>query len=296
MRIMTAVGATLWAALACGPAAGPVAQTQVTPSSAAPAVEITFLDVGQGDAVLIRAPEGQTALVDAGSDAPLDALSALGVESLDLLVATHPHADHIGGMVDVLSRLPVRFFMDNGQAHTTATYRNLLATLERLQDVTYLAADPRTVGLGSVALDVLPLPPLDVEHNNRSIAIVLRFGAFAAFLSGDSETEELAWLVSRGAVPDVVLLKAAHHGSDNGITAPFLERARPEVVVISVGGDNGYGHPGRAALAAYAAGTPEVYRTDVHGAVTIRGFADGRHEVVLDAVAARIAGRSARVR
>jgi len=294
-RMLAAVIATLWIALACGPPAGSAPQAQVTQSSASP-VEVTFLDVGQGDAVLIRAPTGQAALIDAGTEAPLGALAALGVESLDLLVATHPHADHIGGMVEVLSQLPVRFFMDNGQTHTTATYRNLLATLDRLPNVTYLAPEPRTVSLGSVALDVLPLPPLHVEHNNRSIGIAVRFGAFVAFLSGDSETEELDWFVSQGVVPDVVLLKAPHHGSDDGITTAFLEHARPEVVVISVGGDNGYGHPGRDALVAYASAGSEVYRTDVHGAVTIRGFADGRHEVVWDALARWLPRRSAESR
>jgi len=243
-----------------------------------PAVEITFLDVGQGDAVLVRAPDGRTALIDAGVDAPLEALQARHVDRIDLLVATHPHADHIGGMRDVLSAVPVRFYMDNGQAHTTATYRNLLATLQRRTDVGYLAAEPRTVSLGAVVLEVLPLPRLDVTHNNRSIGIVLEFGSFLAFFSGDSEVEELEWFVSRGVVPDVTLLKAAHHGSDDAVTEAFLERARPEVVVISVG-DNAYGHPHRRALAAYGAHAEEIYRTDLDGSVTVRAYEDGRYEV-----------------
>lgn len=80
-------------------------------------------------------------------------------------------------------------------------------------------------------------------------------------------------------MPNVTLLKAAHHGSDNGFTGDFLEHARPELVVISVGGANGYGHPARAALAAYEAYAREVYRTDLHGTVTVRGYQDGRHQV-----------------
>ncbi|MGE0158581.1 MAG: ComEC/Rec2 family competence protein [Gemmatimonadales bacterium] len=266
------------AASACAAPGGSAVPEQQDAAANPAAVEITFLDVGQGDAVLLRAPEGQTALVDAGSDAPLAALRALAVERVDLLVATHPHADHIGGMSDVLAAVPVRFFMDNAQPHTTATYRNLLATLERRTDVTYLAAEPRTVELGSVALEVLPLPPMSENLNNRSIAIVVRFGAFVAFLSGDSETEELEWLVGQDVVPDVTLLKAAHHGSDNGVTARFLERARPEVVVISVGA-NDYGHPGRNALAAYATYARTIHRTDRDGGVTVRGYEDGRFEI-----------------
>jgi beta-lactamase superfamily II metal-dependent hydrolase len=267
-----------WLCLAPGASTGQ--QRVVATAGAAPAVEITFLDVGQGDAVLVRAPEGATALIDAGSDAPLAALRAWGVDRIDLLIATHPHADHIGGMRGVLSAVPVRFYMDNGQAHTTVTYRNLLATLERRTDVGYLAAEPRTVSLGSVALEVLPLPPLDVDHNNRSIGIVLRFGSFLAFFSGDSEIEELEWLVARGVVPDVTLLKAPHHGSNDAVADAFLARARPEVVVVSVG-RNAYGHPGGRALRTYRAHAMEIYRTDLHGSVTLRAYEDGRYEVRL---------------
>jgi beta-lactamase superfamily II metal-dependent hydrolase len=267
-----------WIVAACLAPVGSAAQQGGVADGVAAAVEITFLDVGQGDAVLVRAPDGRTALIDAGTEAPLDALRASGVERIELLVATHPHADHIGGMRDVLTALPVRFYMDNGQAHTTATYRDLLAILERRTDVGYLAAEPRTVSLGSVSLEVLPLPPLDVSHNNRSIGIVLRFGRFLAFFSGDSEIDELEWFVARDVVPDVTLLKAAHHGSDDAVTAAFLARARPEVVVVSVG-ENAYGHPHRRALETYRARAAEIYRTDLDGSVTVRGYEDGRYEV-----------------
>lgn len=279
MRSLAAFFCSLWVAAACAAQSGPATERG---SSDTPAVEITFLDVGQGDAVLIRAPTGQTALVDAGGDGPMRALARRGVTGIDLLVATHPHADHIGGMVDVLSALPVRFYMDNGQPHTTVTYRNLLATLERRADVTYLAAEPRTVSLGNVTLEVLPLPALDVAHNNRSIALVLRFGAFVAFLSGDSEIEELEWLLARDAVPDVALLKAAHHGSGDAVNAAFLERARPEVVVISVGDANAYGHPHADALARYEAHAQSIYRTDRDGDVIVRGYEDGRYDVTTE--------------
>jgi competence protein ComEC len=130
-----------------------------------------------------------------------------------------------------------------------------------------------------------------VEHNNRSIGLMVRFGAFQAFLSGDSEAEELAWFLEHDAVPDVTLLKAAHHGSDNGLTAAFLERARPEVVVVSVG-NNGYGHPMPGALDAYASYAREVYRTDLHGAVTVHGHRDGSYEVITEAGEAAARGRA----
>lgn len=111
-------------------------------------LRVTFLDVGQGDAVLLQAPEGQTALVDAGRGDVVPLLREMGVEQIDLLVATHPHADHIGGMAGVIQSMPVRFYMDNGQPHTTATYRRLVAALEARPEITYLEAVPRTISLG----------------------------------------------------------------------------------------------------------------------------------------------------
>ena len=244
------------------------------------ALRIVFLDVGQGDAVLIQAPEGQTALVDAGPRNVVPLLRQLGVERIDLLVATHPHADHIGGMAQVIESLPVRFYMDNGDPHTTQTYQSLLAALDSRPDITYLEAVPRTISLGSASIEVLPLLPRGTAGlNDRSVALVVSFGDFKAFLSGDSEVRQLSHLVGQRAVPDVALLKAAHHGSDNGFTREFLRAAAPEVVVISVG-RNGYGHPRPEALAAYTSAGAAVMRTDMHGQVEVLGYGDGRYDVV----------------
>lgn len=243
-------------------------------------VEITFLDVGQGDAVVIRSPEGRTAMVDAGPGNPLRYLRRMGVESIDLLVASHPHADHIGGMTDVLTARPVRAFMDNGDPHTTDTYLRLIGTLQRLGDVTYLEAVPRTISLGSVTLEVLPLPPRNGDHNNRSVGLVLRHGDFSAFLSGDSEEPELEFWVDAGVVPNVTLLKAPHHGSEDGFTYRFLETARPEVAVVSVGARNPYGHPRPEAMTAFGSVAEHVMRTDLDGHVTVVGFPDGTYRIL----------------
>jgi competence protein ComEC len=263
------------------------------PAQVGESIRITFLDVGQGDAVLIRSPEGQTALVDAGWSSPVTSLRALDVDEIDLLVATHPHADHIGGMVDVINSIPVHFYMDNGQTHTTATYEGLASTLQQRTDITYLIAEPRSISLGSVEIEVLPLLPIaSTDFNNRSIGLVVRYGDFSAFLSGDSEVEELSSWVRRGVVPDVTVLKAPHHGSYNGFTSEFLADAEPEVVAISVG-SNTYGHPHAEALEAYTYAAETVLRTDLDGQITIVGYEDGRYEVVLgEEVTAMVQGCS----
>ena len=263
------------------PSPSPTQPAPALPSPIPPdtVLRVTFLDVGQGDAVLVQAPEGQTALIDAGRGDIVPLLREMGVSQIDLMVATHPHADHIGGMARVIESIPVRFFMDNGEPHTTATYRGLIAALEARPEITYLEATPRTISLGSATLEVLPLLPRGTtEHNDRSVSLVLRFGDFTALLSGDSEVRQLTHLVGLGAVPALTLLKAAHHGSDNGFTWSFLQAARPRVVVISVG-RNSYGHPRREALDAYAATARETFRTDLRGHLQVRGYGDGSYVV-----------------
>lgn len=273
------VSSLLLAALASGVPAPAGISAWAIDDPRRPAVEVTFLDVGQGDATLVRTSDGRTALIDAGPGDPTAELRDLGVERLDLVVATHPHADHIGGMEAVLEAFPVGSYMDNGKPHTTRTYLDLLRALRDRPDIRYLEAVPRSLTLGSATLEVLPLPPADqVDHNDRSVGVVLRFGRFAAFLSGDSERPLLSHFLDHDVVPDVTLLKAAHHGSRDGFTDAFLDAARPEVVVLSLG-VNGYGHPHAESVAAYAAAAREVYRTDVHGSVTVLGYEDGSYTV-----------------
>ncbi|WP_420461829.1 lamin tail domain-containing protein [Candidatus Palauibacter sp.] len=262
---------------ACVTAAAP----SLRPFPADSVLRITFLDVGQGDAVLVQVPSGQVALIDAGRSDVVRILRQFGVSEIDLLVATHPHADHIGGMAGVIATFPVRFYMDNGQPHTTATYRRLLAALDARPDITYLEASPRTLTLGEVEIEVLPLlPPGSTQHNDRSVSLVVRYGNFTAFLSGDSEVRQLTHLVGQGAVHETTLLKAPHHGSDNGFTRDFLDMARPRVVVISVG-RNSYGHPRPAAVQAYDASGATVFRTDLHGHVSVSGRQSGDYEVAV---------------
>ncbi len=247
----------------------------------APAIRITFLDVGQGDGILIQSPEGKTALIDAGPSSPVGYLRALNVAQIDLLVATHPHADHIGGMAAVVDSIPVSFYMDNGEPYTTATYQTLTQTLQGKPNITHLVAEPRTISLGSANIDVLAMPPgasNTINPNNRSVGLVIKYGSFIAFLSGDSEIEELSFWVQQDVVPDVAVLKAPHHGANDGFTSEFLLDAKPEVVVIQVG-SNTYGHPSSAALQAYTATANRVLRNDQDGQVTVHGFEDGSYEI-----------------
>lgn len=243
-------------------------------------VEIVFLDVGQGDATLVRSPEGTTALIDAGPDSGIvPILQSHGIEVVDFLIATHPHADHIGGIESVINSIPVRYFTDNGKQHTTATYTRLLHALSE-SDITYLEPGNRNVSLGSVNLRLIE--PLEAEeHNNSSVGVVVEFGGFRGLFTGDSEAEELNYFLDRG-VPDVTVLKAPHHGSRDGLTPRWLSATNPEVVVISCGNDNPYGHPHPWALRYYKTVADHVYRTDMQGEITIHGSRDGTYSVTME--------------
>lgn len=256
-------------------------------------VELTFLDVGQGDAILIRSPEGQLALVDAGSTFPAEALRRHGVRLLDLVIATHPHADHIGGMAGVLRAMPPRFYLDNGVPHTTSTYSLVMAYV-RQSDITYLQATDRRLELGTVTLRILPPPTQAASLNDQSVGIVVEYGNFKALLTGDAETTELEHFLRLG-VPDVTVLKASHHGARDGMSPAWLDATRPELVVVSCGRDNQYGHPDPEALALYQDAAQAVYRTDLHSDVTIRGARDGSYRVETGRPVAGIGERTTRL-
>ncbi len=241
-------------------------------------LELRFLDVGQGDAVLVR-HGGKAILIDAGqSGAVVERLRALGIASLDLVIASHNHADHIGGVADVLAQFPVRFYLDNGHPHTTRTQERVLQGVEE-RGVVYLQPTRRTFWLGDASLRIVPSPLQGKDQNNLSLSVLLERGPFRALLTGDSQVELLNALLASDLVPDVDVLKAAHHGSRTGLTPAWLARTKPEVVVISVGANNGYGHPDPRALHYYQAGGRRVFRTDLHGDVVVTVGADGHYRV-----------------
>ena len=249
----------------------------------AAALEIHFVDVGQGDGVLIALPDGRHIVYDAGSDdgTMLRYLRANGVSALALVIASHAHADHIGGMSDVIDAFPPPFVLDNGVAHTTLTYERYLDAVER-SGAAVLEPTARTLTLGEVRVHVLPPPRDDAwGHNDNSVGVVIEYGQFRASLTGDAEPRLFAWWIDTAPeqLRDVHVHKASHHGSANGDTDEGLSRLRPDVVVASVGADNPYGHPDPATVAMYLRHGATLYATHRHGAVVIRAAHDGSFTV-----------------
>ena len=249
-------------------------------------VAIEVLDVGQGDAVLIRSPRRRWVLVDAGPRSEgwnagervvLPALRGRGVSRLEMVVLTHPHLDHVGGAAAVLRELPVGVVVDPGQPFGTAGF---VDALEVAQDagVPWVATARGTVlDLDGMVLEVLhptaaEIPP-DIDPNDVSVVLFLRYGAFGALLTGDASgaVEEALPLVP-GAIH---VLKVGHHGSRTSSSADFLAATRPEVALVSAGRGNRFGHPHESALRRLEVAGARVHRTDEEGALTVRAREDG---------------------
>jgi competence ComEA-like helix-hairpin-helix protein len=286
MRSLAWLPLSLGLALAPGPA-----WAQQPPPRHAATATLEILDVGQGDAILIRSPEGKTALIDAGpSRHVVELLKARGLKSLDLVVVSHHHHDHYGGMAAVIREFRPRVFLASNSSHTTTHYLALLE-LVRERGIQFIGPmdRPRRIELGSVLLTVFPQPAEDrSEENNNSVGIRLQYGDFSVLLPGDAELpERIGWeqwvptLCSRCTV-----LKLAHHGSNNGTDARWLDLVRPELAVASVGQGNIFGHPSPQTIAMLARRGIPLLRTDRDGTVTIES--DGRGwRVVSHQLAAR---------
>lgn len=239
-------------------------------------VRITQFDVGQGDAALIVTPEGKKILIDAGPNERdiVEHLLQRRVDTLDLVIASHNHADHIGGMAAVFRFAVVRAYLDNGVPHTTMTYRRTMAAVEAEQGLQYLAATERSITVGTVKVRVLPPARVGNSQNNSSVGVIIEYGEFRAMYTGDSERLALRHWLGHGVVRNVTVVKAGHHGSSNGVTLDFVRATLPRVVLISVG-SNSYGHPAPRVERQWAEHGAQVYRTDRHGTLEVIGMASG---------------------
>jgi competence protein ComEC len=264
-----------------------------SPSPKDPDLTVEVLDVGQGDSILIRSPEGKTALLDAGPSHGLAAaLKKRGVTSIDLLVVSHHHADHYGGMAEVVKEFRPRVFLATNSSHTTSTYLKLLETV-RDSGVRAIQPGeaPRKIGLGSLVLTVFPQPPEDrQDENDNSIGIRLDYGDFSALLTGDSQDRARAYWEKEcpSLLKDVTILKLAHHGSRNGTDARWLDLSRPELAVASLGAGNDYGHPHAETLALLERRKVPLLRTDLDGTIAI--VSDGKTWDVTTSKRGRSAG------
>ncbi len=252
-------------------------------------LHLRVLDVGQGDALLLTTPGGHTILVDGGPDATRT-LGYLGrylpfwQRRIDLLVLTHPHEDHLGGLVDVLARYEVGQVLETPYLVTTTLETAWMRTLATQHVPLVQAVRGMTVDVEpDLALRVLA-PDHDLlsgthsDINNSSVVLRLGYRAVSMLLAGDIESESGDRLLTEAGADlplQATVLKVPHHGSATGLSDPLLAAIHPQLALISVGTDNPYGHPALATLAALAAAHTPVYRTDLSGTIDVSS--DGTH-------------------
>lgn len=246
------------------------------------ALLVDFIDVGQGDAILLRSSAGIHILIDggtepAGRDIVVPYLQSLGIDHLDVVVATHPHADHIGGLIPVLETFSIGEVWADGQLHTTRTYERFLTVVLAQEIPFYLARAGTSLVLGGFDEFTFlhPEEPLLSSLNNNSTVVRVVRSSTALLFTGDLEQEGEQSLLVGQAELKADILKVGHHGSSTSSTKPFLEAVQPGIAVISCGRDNSYGHPHDEVLQRLAALGIKVYRTDDQGTIQIRIEAAG---------------------
>jgi len=268
-------------ALMAGVALAPVFVWQIALGAGPPAgLTVRVLDIGQGDSILITSPAGATVLIDGGPDDELDAqlLVSYGVKRLDAVVATHPHADHIAGLPQALARFPVGVVLEPGCPDDTALQAELHDEIDAEGIPVRMPRAGDTVTVGDLTFDVLSPDRCWLDShsdpNNDSLVLLLQDGPDSMLFTGDAEREAQQVLLDTGRLQEVDVLKMPHHAGDTSLP-DFFPAVSPEVVAISVGQPNPYGHPNPTALAEAASTGAEIWRTDEHGTLTITWDEEG---------------------
>jgi beta-lactamase superfamily II metal-dependent hydrolase len=250
----------------------PQAGTSPTAGPSAGAFTVHFIDVGQGDAILVEAGDADI-LVDGGpsGSAVLSYLAGQNVPNIDLLIATHPHADHIGGLDDVLAQYSVHEVWTNGATATSQTYQTFATAVATEGAVEREIRRGYSAQFGGLTLTALhPADPLTGDTNGDSIVLRLSCGSVDVLLTGDANAASEAGMLADPSLNlDVEVLKVGHHGSSTSTTNAFLDAVTPADAVISVGAGNSYGHPAQDTLDRLAAHGTTVYRTDLNGTVIL---------------------------
>ena len=251
--------------------AGAAQATGNTGIAQAGTLTVTWLDVGQGDAAVIQCG-GQSMLIDGGKPEKSSYIYAWlqqhGLSYLDVIVATHVDADHIGGLSGALNYASVGTAYCPETTGTTETFQSFVKYLaQRGKQITVPTAG-ETFALGGAQIQILgPLHRAE-DSNDNSIVLKVSFGATSFLFTGDAERAEEQDLLNSGVNLQSTVLKIGHHGSDTSTSYPFLRAVAPQYAVISVGAGNSYGHPTEAVLSRLRDAGVTTFRTDMQGEIT----------------------------
>lgn len=252
----------------------PTPSTTPSPEPASPMGELKvhFIDVGQGDAILIDLEDTEI-LIDGGDRSPgvTGYLNQYVDGPLEVMVATHPHADHIGGLIAVLDAFKVDQIWHNGDTSDSKTYSDFMSGINSEGAEVHIARLHDVIKAGELELFVHHPADLSGSTNNNSIVLHLAYGDIDFLFTGDAEQEAegAMMMLSSVQLPEVEILKVGHHGSRTASSADFLAITSPEVAIYMAGVDNSYGHPHAETITALNAIGAQIYGTDVNGTIIV---------------------------
>jgi competence protein ComEC len=238
-------------------------------------MKVHYIDVGQGDSTLIQYSEDgeeYTILIDAGNFNSINVISYLqsqNIDQIDIAIGTHPDADHIGQLDQVVNTFDVEEVWLSGNTSTSQTFQELLAAIDA-KGVGY--HEPRMgeeYEIGSLVVDVLYPKSITGESNAESISLKMTYGDVRFVFTGDAEQENEVEMVNSGADLKAEILHLGHHGSNTSTHPTFLNEVHPEVAIYSAGEDNSYGHPHPEVVNLIEHSGIQLYGTDVNGTIIV---------------------------
>lgn len=254
------------------------APTPVPPTITTEELKVHFIDVGQGDSILIDLGSTEI-LIDGGGRSPgvIPYLNNYVDGAIEVMIATHPHADHIGGLIDVLSTYEVKEIWHNGDKSDSKTYADFINSIENEEAGVHVARLHDTIKVDGLSLFVHHPADLDGSTNNNSIVLHLAYGEMDFLFTGDAEREAEAkmMMLSSVRIPEVEILKVGHHGSRTASTKDFLAITSPEIAIYMAKEGNSYGHPHDETIESLHNIGTTIFGTDVPGDIVV--VTDGKN-------------------
>lgn len=242
------------------------------PAEAGETMRVHFLNVGQGDSVLIETPNDKYMLIDGGDKGSGKEIVAYlheqGIQKLDYVVATHPDADHIGGLIDVIKSVEITNWLDSGKEHTSQTYLEMLTLIDD-KDINFdvPAANDEILLDDNINIEVLYADEAASDNNDASLVLKVVYGDSSFLLTGDAGVAIEKVLMTEDI--DVDVLKAGHHGSNTSSSEAFIKKVSPEITILSYGQNNKYGHPHKEVTDILTEQDSLIYATAQSGTIVV---------------------------
>lgn len=250
-------------------------RTEVVPNNnqSTGLLNLYFVDVGQADACLLEY-NGHFGLIDAGDNddekAIVQFLNEEDVSTLDFIIGTHPHADHIGGMDAVINQFDIGDIYMPKVQNNTNTFEDVLTAIEAKGLSVMPPAPENVINFNGIPVTILAPMKAYEDLNNNSIVVKLDFNDFSCLFTGDIEAEAENDILQSDCDISAKMIKVAHHGSDTSSTQAFIDNVNPQYAIVSVGSGNTYGHPAPAIMQRFSDESITIYRTDEYGTIQVK--------------------------